>query len=107
MAADALEEGEARARSLALLEATYQFPCHYAVTVIAFNREVVTIAIRGVAGQGRDAEGESVSEISYESRASAAGKYLSHRFAVWVTHAGVVLELYARLRAMEGVVTMF
>ena len=100
----------ARARALDLLEATHNFPCDYAVTVIAFNREMVTEEIKRAATRGDEApsDGESGDRVDagYQSRASREGKYLSHRFAVRVSHAGEVLELYARLRSVEGVVTL-
>jgi putative lipoic acid-binding regulatory protein len=103
-------EAAARARAVDLLEATHEFPCHYAVTVIAFNRAVVTEAIIRAAtfgaGMQGDEEGEVVGDSGYQARASREGKYLSHRFAVRVSHAREVLELYARLRSVEGVVTL-
>ena len=37
---------------------------------------------------------------------SGAGKYVSHRFSVPVTAATDVLEIYARVRLVEGVVTI-
>jgi putative lipoic acid-binding regulatory protein len=100
----------ARARALDLLEATYKFPCAYAVTVIAFNRALITEAIKRAAGRNGDVASDDescdASDAGYESRASREGKYLSHRFAVRVSHAGEVLELHARLRLVEGVVTI-
>lgn len=117
---DATKDEEARARALALLEAVHQFPGDYAVTVIAFNQEAVTRAIRGAAvcppaagsvGDAADAPdaGDAVEAdvfSAYEVRPSREGKYLSHRFTVRVAHAGEVLELYARLRSVEGVLTI-
>ncbi len=113
------DDEAARARALALLEATHQFPCHYEVTVIAFNQDTVTDAVRRAAGaqglaagdppeQGARAEGSADlrGAITHQPRSSREGKYLSHRFAVHVMHAGEVLELYARLRVLEGVVTL-
>jgi putative lipoic acid-binding regulatory protein len=102
------EDLAARARALAVLEATHTFPCEYAVTVIAFNRDSVTEEVKRAVGQGDDSEPEAgAAEPRYESRPSSAGKYVSHRFAVWIKDSGAVLELYARLRNVEGVVTMF
>lgn len=106
---EANDEAEARARALALLEATHQFPCAYSVTVIAFNREPVTVAIKGAACSpvdGLPTGGTALDMEEYQSRESREGKYLSHRFAVRVTHAAEVLELYARLRTVDGVVTI-
>ena len=89
----------ARARALALLEATHQFPCAYELTVIAFNQEVTTVAVRDAVVP----DGDPLAHRTVESR---AGKYLSHRFAVQVSAAGEVLEIYARVRGVEGVVTI-
>ena len=89
----------ARARALALLEATHQFPCAYDLTVIAFNQEITTAAVRGAVVT----DGDPVAHQMVESR---AGKYVSHRFSVRVTAAVEVLEIYARVRGVEGVVTV-
>jgi putative lipoic acid-binding regulatory protein len=97
---------EARARALALLEATHQFPCAYSVTVIAFNRETVTAAVREAAYHPRTAEDSGAAGGDYPSQESRAGKYRSHRIAVNVPDAASVLALYARLRSVEGVVTL-
>jgi len=91
---------EERARALALLEATHQFPCHYAVTVIAFNDDPVTLAVKAAVIEG-------AADHSHQAIESKAGKYLSHRFAVKVTDAAHVLEIYARVRSVEGVLTIF
>jgi putative lipoic acid-binding regulatory protein len=115
-----VNEEEARARALSLLEATHQFPCDYAVTVIAFNRQEVTEAVLATCSppdrpmdapgdgdpSGRQEAGAPASPPTYEARASREGKYLSHRLAVRVADATQVLELYARLRSLEGVVTI-
>ena len=93
------DEPAARARALALLEATHQFPCTYDLTVIAFNQEVTTAAVRGAVAP----DGDAVAHRMVESR---AGKYLSHRFSVRVAAAADVLEIYARVRRVEGVVTI-
>jgi putative lipoic acid-binding regulatory protein len=104
---DQVSDEVARARALALLEATHEFPCHYAVTVIAFNLETVTQAVRGAARPATDTgSADSNDGAAHEIRASREGKYVSHRFAVHVNGAGEVLELYARLRSLEGVVTI-
>ena len=85
----------ARARALALLEAAHQFPCDYALTVIAFNREEVEAAVR-----------EAVEPTRHERVSSRGGKYVSHRFEVRVVTSTDVLEIYARVRQVEGVVTI-
>jgi putative lipoic acid-binding regulatory protein len=91
------ENPEERAR--ALLEATHQFPCDYSLTVIAFNSEEVTFALKSAVTSGRDS-------VDHQMRESTAGKYLSHRFSVSVEGAGAVLELYALVRSIDGVVTI-
>ena|SRR5438552_15793337 len=89
----------ARARSLALLEAMHQFPGPYSLTVIAFNREVTTTEVkRAIAGDR--------AEVEHRMIESGAGKYVSHRFSVQVAAASEVLEIYARVRIVEGVVTI-
>lgn len=100
------DDPEARSRALGLLEATHRFPCEYAVTVIAFNRDTVTVEVKRAVVQRGD-EGEDPAELtSHEMRESREGKYLSHRIAVRVSCATDVLDLYARLRLVEGVVTL-
>jgi putative lipoic acid-binding regulatory protein len=98
--ADTTSSAEAeRGRALALLEATHQFPCDYSLTVIAFNAEPVTVALKAAVAEGG-------ADHSHQAIESKAGKYLSHRFAVKVTGAAHVLELYARVRSVHGVVTV-
>ena len=96
-------EDEARARALALLEATHRFPCDYALTVIAHNRDVVTEAVKKAVLEGQ----EDTGEVGHEMRASQGGRYVSHRLSVPVRDAAEVLVLYARVRAIDGVVTVF
>lgn len=115
MGADGSDDAAARARALTLLEATHKFPCDYSFTVIAFNREAVTLAVRQAASQDQTAskDGDCDDQYDhqdlpndYQSRASREGKYLSHKFSVRVSHAGQVLDLYARFRLVDGVVTL-
>lgn len=107
------DDDGAHARARALLEATHQFPCAYEITVIAFNQEPITEALRKEArvtgsdgGAGNPGGAPDPDDAGYRARASREGKYLSHRFSVPVNHAGEVLELYARLRSVVGVVTI-
>lgn len=107
-----VDDDQARARALALLEATHQFPCDYGFTVIAFSHEAVTESVRRAARRDAEAERRLASDArpdelpGYEVRPSREGKYLSHRFTVRVTSAHEVLQFYARLRSLEGVVTI-
>ena len=89
----------AEERAKSLLEATHEFPCAYSLTVIAFNSETVTVALKSVVAVGRES-------IEHQLRESSGGKYLSHRFSVPVAGADAVLELYALVRSVEGVVTI-
>lgn len=121
------EDAEARARALALLEATHTFPCRYAVTVIAFNRDEVAQAVRDAAwpsdsgrnGAGRNGDEEGDGELLrsqgeggegmpqlHETKASSGGRYVSHRLSVFVSSAAEVLALYARFRSVDGVITV-
>jgi putative lipoic acid-binding regulatory protein len=90
---------EAHARAKALIEATHQFPCAYSLTVIAFNSVETTVALKSAVAQ-------DLADLEHQVRESSAGKYLSHRFSVPVEGAVAVLELYARVRSVEGVVTI-
>ena len=95
----AVSPEDERARALALLEATHQFPCDYSLTVIAFNADHVTLAVKAAVVEG-------AADHSHQAIESKAGKYLSHRFAVKVTDASHVLEIYARVRTVDGVLTI-
>lgn len=131
-------EDDVRTRALALLEATHRFPCEYEITVIAFNTDPITAAVRNeiwvakadvtteggtdakpdasadadlnaemdMGGDGARRETGDEGGRGYQTRASRAGKYLSHRFSVRVRAAVDVLDLHARLRAVVGVVTI-
>jgi len=94
-----LSPEEERARAMSLLEATHQFPCDYALTVIAFNSDSVTVAVKAAVTDGG-------TDHSHQAIESKAGKYLSHRFAVKANDAAHVLEIYARVRAVDGVLTI-
>ena len=88
---------DGRQRAIELLEANHTFPGDYRFQVIALGTEAVSAAVLAAAGVGPEAD---------DTRASSAGKYLSHRVTVHVASAVEVLDLYARLRAVEGVVTV-
>jgi putative lipoic acid-binding regulatory protein len=90
-----------RRRSIELLEANHEFPCDFSISVIARNDEVVTraivAAVAGVAPLGAGA---------HDRRESGGGKYVSHRLVVPCTTPEAVLDLYARVRAVDGVITV-
>jgi putative lipoic acid-binding regulatory protein len=72
--------------------------------VIARNDDEVAAAIVAAASVGLLAP---LAETAHERRPSAHGKYVSHRLAVWCASAEDALALFARLQAVEGVITVF
>ena len=90
---------EAYRRSVELLEANHTFPCEFTLSVITRDDEMVTAAVLAAAGVGDGGGG-------YERRPSAQGKYVSHRLKVPCASADAVLNLFARLRAVPGVITI-
>jgi putative lipoic acid-binding regulatory protein len=96
------EDDEARRRrSIELLEANHVFPCEFSISVIARNDEEVTRAI--VAAVTALAP---VGEGAHDRRESGGGKYVSHRLVVPCSTPEAVLDLYARVRAVDGVITV-
>jgi putative lipoic acid-binding regulatory protein len=93
----------ARQRAIDLLEANHQFPGPFSLSVIARNDEAVTAAVLAAASVGVDPA--QVTD-RHERKPSAGGKYVSHRLTVPAASAEAVLDLYARLRAVEGVITL-
>lgn len=94
---------EARRRAIELLEANHEFPCDFSVSVIARNDEAVTAAVLAAAAVGLETP---LAEGSHERRPSGQGTYVSHRLSVPCASAEAVLALYARLRAVDGVITI-
>lgn len=94
---------EERARARALLEATHRFPVEYHLSVIALATEEVVTALRAAVDAG---PGGPIPPESYSNVPSAGGKYISHRFRIMCGSAEEVLDLYARIRAVPGVITM-
>jgi putative lipoic acid-binding regulatory protein len=93
----------ARQRAIELLEANHEFPGPFSLSVIARNDEAVTAAVVAAASVG--VEPAQVTD-RHERKPSAGGKYVSHRLTVPVASAAAVLDLYARLRAVDGVITV-
>ena len=90
-------------RAIDLLEANHVFPGEYSFSVIAHNADATTAAVIAAI----EAElGAPLSGEAREARPSSQGKYVSHRLRVHCQSAAQVLALYARLRAVEGVVTV-
>jgi putative lipoic acid-binding regulatory protein len=71
--------------------------------VIARNDEEVTRAVVAAASVGLPSP---LGGAAHERRPSAQGKYVSHRLAVWCANGDDVLALFARLQAVEGVITV-
>jgi len=94
---------EARRRGIELLEANHVFPCSFSLSVIARKDDAVEAAVLAAA-VGLDAP---LGEGAHVRRPSANGKYISHRLNVPCANAEAVLALYARLRAVDGVITIF
>jgi putative lipoic acid-binding regulatory protein len=94
---------DARARAIALLEATHQFPVEYPVTVIAVNVESVIAEVRAAVEHGLVAP---LPADAYETVLSGGGRYASHRFRIPCQDAEAVLALYERIRLVEGVKTV-
>ena len=89
-----------RARAIALLEATHQFPVDYLVSVITVTEETVVVQVRAAVEVGLEAP---LDEGAYQTVLSGGGRYASHRFTVRCASAEAVLDLYERLRKIEGV----
>jgi putative lipoic acid-binding regulatory protein len=95
-----LTDDDARARAIALLEATHQFPVEYPVSVIVIHAEAVVAEVRAAVEAGLEAP---LAEDAYETVLSGGGRYSSHRFRVLCQRPEDVLALYERLRRIEGV----
>jgi putative lipoic acid-binding regulatory protein len=94
---------EERSRAIALLEANHAFPTDYALSVIARNADEV--AARVVEAAFEDVETERAAG-AHETLPSSGGKYVSHRLTIRCEDAEHVLRVYARLRAIDGVLTI-
>lgn len=90
-------------RTLELLEAHHAFPGEYPVTVIVLNSDGITGALVAAI---EDELAVTLAATACETRSSSGGKYLSHRLKVPCAAAADVIRLYARIRRVEGVVTV-
>ena len=93
-----------RDRALALLKATHQFPVEYHLSVITRHEEAVFDRLRAAVEEGPQG---ALAEDAYQRVPSSGANYASHRFRVLCQSAEEVLELYARVKAVEGVITVF
>ena len=92
-----------RDRALALLKATHQFPVEYHLSVITRHEETVFIELRGAVEAGPQGP---LADDAYQRVPSSGAKYASHRFRVRCQSAEEVLELYARVKAVDGVLNI-
>jgi putative lipoic acid-binding regulatory protein len=94
---------DARARAIALLEATHQFPTRYPVSIICLNTDDVVAEVRAAVEEGQPGP---LPDDAYETVMSKGGRYSSHRFQVPCQDAEAVLALHERLRRISGVKTV-
>lgn len=97
------DDDERRARAIALLEATHQFPVEYEVSIIALNVDPVVSEVRAAVEEGLPAP---LPDEAYQTVPSRGGRYASHRFRVPCRAPEDVLALYARIRRVKGVITV-
>jgi putative lipoic acid-binding regulatory protein len=98
-----VSDAEERARAIALLEANHAFPTDYALSVVA--RNAAEVAERVLAAAFEEVEDERPAG-AHETLPSSGGKYVSHRLTIRCENAEHVLRVYARLRAIDGVLTI-
>ena len=84
-----------------LLEANHTFPGPYYLSVITVTGDDVFAAVRAAVDAGRAVP---TRDDDWERRASSAARYTSHRVTVVCESADDVVALYARVRAVIGVV---
>ena len=99
MPEDQSDQDERRGSALDLLEANHTFPTDFSLSVIARNDDKVSAAVVAAASAGG-------APATDQELPSAHGKYVSHRLSVRCETAQDVLALFARLRAVEGVITV-
>jgi putative lipoic acid-binding regulatory protein len=103
--ASTIDSPEARRRAIELLEANHVFPGSFSLSVIARTDDAVEAAVLAAAAAAVGLDGP-LAKDAHERRPSAHGKYVSHRLRVPCASAEAVLALYARLRAVDGVITI-
>ncbi|MGZ3695776.1 MAG: DUF493 family protein [Bdellovibrionota bacterium] len=82
------------ARLIALLDAAHTWPSIYAFKFIV------------PAAKAKELEALIIEAISVETRPSAEGKYLAYTFQCPMASAREVLEIYARVKVISGVVAL-
>ena len=91
---------EERRQELELIEAVYEFPGDFSLSVIARNDDEVLAAVLAAAIT------EAGTPLAHERQASAGGKYVSHRLRVHVASAHEAYAVRTRLRGVPGVKTV-
>ncbi|HVR60250.1 MAG TPA: DUF493 domain-containing protein [Polyangia bacterium] len=94
---------QARRRAIELLEANHAFPCQFSFSVIATGDQTTTDRILQELARGAETP---LPGDAHQKVPSAGGKYISHRLLIPCRSADEVLDLFARLRAVSGVVTV-
>jgi putative lipoic acid-binding regulatory protein len=94
------DANEERRQELDLIEAVYDFPGDFSLSVIARNDDEVVAAILAAAIT------EAGAPLAHERQASSAGNYVSHRLRVHVASAHEAYAVRTRLRGVPGVKTV-
>ena len=90
-------------RLKALLEANHRFPGPFFLSVITINTGEAREALHAAVAT---ADAGAPPDEAWSERTSAGGRYRSHRVTIECRSADDILALYARVRAVEGVVTV-
>ena len=101
MSASTETDEDRRRRAIELLEANHSFPGPFSISVIARNDEAVASAIVAAVS-----EVGPIAEDGHERRESGGGKYVSHRLVIHCGSPETVLALFARVREIDGVITV-
>lgn len=88
--------------ALALLEEHHCFPGEYTFKVIGFAGEEFTAAVQGAAARVLG----PISPDQVRVRPSSGGRYVAVNLEVQVADSAQVLEVYAALRQVQGVVVL-
>jgi putative lipoic acid-binding regulatory protein len=87
-------------QEIELIEAVYDFPGDFSLSVIARNDDQVVAAILAAAIT------EAGAPLGHERQPSSGGKYVSHRLRVRVGSAHEAYAVRTRLRGVPGVMTV-
>jgi putative lipoic acid-binding regulatory protein len=89
---------EKRRSEIDLLDACFDFPGDFSLSVIAHNEEEVRAAVLAAATAGVEAP------VAHQQQPSAGGKYVSHRLEVRCASAAEAHALRLRLLGVGGVI---